>query len=192
MATIRNRVVRASLPVTTLSIHICSPPAKPFHPAWVYEPEEDNNNAECQTRIQRRAEGHSVFGPPCRCPVLDQVIEDITYHSPDREVEPGRWRDPTKRPEEDGQVNLANDAGLFIAAVQPQWDRGDGSDKKTPHQRAVSCIWSEKLGRPNDAPEDGSVEVDSGDRTGKAVDGRGRADSRYVKEHPVEDKDLRD
>lgn len=190
MRSVGNALQGAGLPVTTLLIDLGSPPREAIHPARVDEPEEDDDNAERQTGVERRAQRHGVLGPPGVGAVLDLVVEDVAHQGPDGEVEARGRGDPAQRAKEDREVDLADDAVLLVAPVEPEGDGRDGADQETPHQRAVGRAGAEELDRADHAPEDGAVEVDAGYRAGEAVDGLGRADAGDVCEHPVEDGNL--
>ena len=187
---IGNALQGAGLPVAALLVDLGPPPRKSFHPAWINEPKEDDDDAERQARVEGRAQRHGVLGPPSIGAVLDLVVEDVAHQGPDGEVEACGRRDPAQRPEEDRQVDLADDAVLLVAPVEPERDGRDSANQETPHQRAVSRSGTEELGGADHAPEDGTVEVDAGYRASEAVDGLGRADAGNVCEHPVEDRNL--
>ncbi|KFY64052.1 hypothetical protein V496_03511, partial [Pseudogymnoascus sp. VKM F-4515 (FW-2607)] len=111
--------------------------------------------------IERRTKRHRVLRPPVPRAASNPIVEDITHHGPDTKVQPRRGRDPRQRPEEHGQVDVPHDARLAVPAVPPQRDGRDGADQETPDQGAVCGVGSEEFAGPDDAPEDGAVEVDA-------------------------------
>ena len=76
VTTLGHALVRTGLPVTAGFVHLGPPPRKPLHPAGIDEPEEHDDDAEREARVQRGAERHGVLGPPRRGAVLDQVVEE--------------------------------------------------------------------------------------------------------------------
>ena len=183
-------VICTSLPVASLLIHLGSPPAEPLHETGVDEAKEDNDDAEREPGVKRRAQRHRVLGPPGLGSVLDEVVEDVADDGPDGKVEARGGGDPAERAEQHGQVYEADDAALALARVQPQRDGQDGADGEGPDQGPVGGAAAEELAGADDAPQDGAVEVHAGDGAGKAVDGLRGADARHVLEHPVEDGNL--
>lgn len=173
-------------------VDLGAPPAKVLHPPGVYEDEEDNDDAKGQARVERGAEGHGVLAPPGVCAALDEVVEEEADEGPDGEVEPRGGGDPAHGAEDDGQVDLAEEAVLLAAAVEPQRDGQEGAEGEAPDEGAVDCRGAEELAGADDAPEDGAVEVHAGNGAGEAVDGLGGADAADVCKHPVEDADLGD
>lgn len=192
MLPVVNGSKRTGLPVAALLVDLGAPPAEALHPAGVYEDEEDNDDTESEARVEGGAEGHSVLAPPGVCAALDEVVEEEADEGPDGEVEPRGGRDPAHGAKDDGQVDLADEAVLLAAAVEPGGDGQEGAEREAPDEGAVDCAGAKELAGPDDAPEDGAVEVDAGDGAGEAVDGLGGADAPDVGEHPVEDADLGD
>jgi len=188
----RHRLVTASLPIAALLVHLSAPPAEPLHEARIHEPEEDDHEPEGQPAVQRRTERHRVLGPPPRRAPPHHEVERVAHERPHAEVEPRRRRDPAQRPEQHGQVDLAHDAVAPPPRVPPQRHRRHRPEQEAPHERPVGGRGAEELVRPDDAPEDGAVEVDARERAREAIQRVGRADTRHVREHPVQHGDLRE
>lgn len=184
--------VAAGLPITAMFVHFCPPPFEILHPAWIEEAEKDDNDAKGQARVECRAQRHGVFAPPGRGAPLQDVVEDVADEGPDGEVEPRGRRDPGHGAKDHGQVDLADDAALLVAGVQPQRDGQQSTERETPHEGAVDGAGPEKLAGPYDTPQDGPVEVHPRNGTGEAVEGLGAADALDVGEHPVQDANLGD
>lgn len=119
MLPVLNGSKRASLPVAALLVHLGAPPAETLHPAGIYEDEEDNDDAEREARVEGGAEGHGVLAPPGVCAALDEVVEEEADEGPDGEVEARGGRDPAHGAEDDGEVDLAEEAVLLMAGVEP-------------------------------------------------------------------------
>lgn len=192
MLALGDGLVGAGLPVAALLIDFGPPPLEAVHPARVYEAEEDDDDAKRQAGIEGGAERHGVLAPPSGVPVLDEVVEDVADNDPDGEVEPRGGRDPGHGAEDDGEVDLAEEALATATAVQPERDGEEGAQGEEPDESAVDGRGAEELVRADDAPEDRPVEVHAGNGAGEAVDSLGGAEPLYVCEHPVEHADLGD
>lgn len=191
----RQSLIRAAQPITPLLVDPGAPPLQHSQPApaGIEEAEEDNDDAERKTRIQRRGQRHGVLGPPGRGAAAQVRVEEEADEGPDGEVEARGRRDPAQAAEENGQVDPApRAAGPAAAADEPDEDRRHEADEEGPDERSVEGVVAEEALRAYDAPEDGAVEVHACDGAGEAVDRFWRADVGDVREHPVQDADLDD
>lgn len=173
-------------------VHFRPPPAESFHEARVYEPEEDDDDAKRQPGVQGRAECHGVFGPPGARAALDPVVEDVADQGPDGEVEAGGGGDPGHGAEDDGEVDLADEAVLLAAGVEPQRDGEDGAEGEAPDQGAIHGGGAEELAHADNTPQDRAVEVHPSNGAGESVDGLAGAQALHVGKHPVQHANLRD
>lgn len=182
---------RTSRPIAPPLIHLCPPPLKSLHPAWIYKPEEHDHQSKSQPRIQRCTKRHRVLRPPGVCPPFDDIVEDEADESPDGEVEAGSRGDPADGTEEDREVDLAHDAAFAVARVEPEDDGCDGADGEAPHEDVVGGFGAKELLGADDAPENAAIEMHASDWADEAVYGVGCAYERDIGEHPVEDDNLR-
>ncbi len=118
------------------------------------------------------------------------VVEEVAHERPDGEVQArGGW-DPRHGPEDDGQVHLADETVSLVPAVEPEWDGEDGTQWEAPDEGTINGIGTEEFTYANDAPENGPIEVNTGNGTGEAVDSLRCAQSSDVGKHPVQHTDL--
>lgn len=121
------------MPVAALLVDFGAPPAEAAHPPRVEEAEEHDEDAESETGVERGAQRHGILGPPSARAPLDAVVEDVANQHPHGEVEASGGGDPGHGSKDDGEVDLPENALVVLAAaVQPQGNRKDGTERETP------------------------------------------------------------
>lgn len=191
MLALRHSIIRASLPVASLLVHLGAPPLEVLGDAGVDEAEKDNDDAKGKARVESGAESHGVLAPPGVMAVLDDVVEDVADEYPDGKVETCRGRDPRHGAKDDGEVDLAEDALALTSAVEPEGNREEGAKREEPDQGTVDGLGAKELVGTNHTPEDRAVEVNSSNGAGETIDGLRGTDALDIGKHPVENANLR-
>ena len=135
-----------------LLVNFCTPPLEVAHPAWIHDTEKDDDYTKRKSGIQSCAEHHIVLFPPGISPILDLVVEQVTHHGPDGEVESGSWGYPTQATENNCEIDFAKDGLAVSFGKVPQDNWGDGTDGESPDEMLVKGAGTKEFTWSNNTP----------------------------------------
>lgn len=173
-------------------VHVRPPPGEVVRAARVKHREEDEDASDGDRAVERRAEDKVVPLPPVVLAPADPEAEDQADDGPAAVVRARRGGDVVEAAEEEGDVDLAEPAGLRedVLPQEPDGDGQQGAEEEEPEEGVVEGARGEEAAGPDGAPDHGGVEVGAGEGAGEAVGGLFGADVGDVVERPVDHGDL--
>ena len=157
---------------------------------WILQDEEYKYCADSQTGIQCSREDVVVLRPPSEMPPTDDKLEDEPDNGPGDVIDGGRGWDETRSREDEGEVDVADDAVGPFEADDVCDDGADEANDEEYAQCKISLPTGELASGANDAPDDGGRAKHLSAGAAEVVLLVGGAHVVDVGEHPCLDTEL--
>ena len=160
IAWLQDRLKRIIVGIQCRRDHVVTPPAGSLL-ARQLETAEDDNGRDGQANIHARAGDVVVLLPPASVPVANDFVEDKAHGAPRRIVEGRRGRDFARATKDKWRVGIAEGAvGEHPGENVEEWGSEEAGNEEV-HEAVVDAARGKDTLRPDETPDDGSVEKHS-------------------------------